>query len=129
MSAHGYGRSTKNVDFLVGDEAFEHHQGGLVSMRPGVPIQVSGVLIDFLSVGDDEKHLEAALSNGGEIAPIDVLVYLKLKSPRAKDRVDVIEVIKAGADVNRCRVYLTAHAAILVPKFDDCVTVAQGEES
>ena len=28
VGAHGYPRATKGVDFLVGDEAFEHHAGG-----------------------------------------------------------------------------------------------------
>ena len=30
VGAHGYPRATKDVDFLVGDEAFEHHPGGLL---------------------------------------------------------------------------------------------------
>jgi hypothetical protein len=41
VGANGYPRATRDVDFLVGEEAFEHHADGLVTMRPGVPIQVS----------------------------------------------------------------------------------------
>ncbi len=128
VGAHGYPRATKDVDFLVGEEAFEHHAGGLVTMKPGAPIQVSGVAIDFLSIGADEKHLEAALANSGEIAPAAVLVYLKLKSPRLKDRADVVELIKAGLDAGTVRNYLGANAPMLVPKLDEAVASARAEE-
>ena len=128
VAAYGYGRSTKDVHFLVGDEAFEHHPRGIVSMRPGVPIQVSGVLVDFLSIGKDEMHLEVALSTRGDVAPLEVLVYLKLKLPRAKDRVDVIELMKAGVDANRCREYLATNAPALLPKLDECMAAARAED-
>ncbi|HSN99340.1 MAG TPA: hypothetical protein VLS89_13685, partial [Candidatus Nanopelagicales bacterium] len=32
VGAHGHPRATKDVDFLVGDEAFAHHGGGLVTI-------------------------------------------------------------------------------------------------
>jgi hypothetical protein len=128
VGAHGYPRATKDVDFLVGEEAFEHHAGGLVTMRPGAPIQVSGVAIDFLSIGPDEKHLEAALAGSGEVAPAAVLVYLKLKSPRLKDRADIVELIKAGLDAAAVRSYLETNASMLVPKLDEAVAAARAEE-
>jgi hypothetical protein len=65
VAAHGYGRSTRTVDFLVADEAFEHHPGGIVTMRPGLPIQVSGVLVDFLSIEPHEAHLLDAVAVDG----------------------------------------------------------------
>jgi hypothetical protein len=60
-----------------------------------------------------------------EAAP---LVYMKLKSPRRKDHVDVIEMIKGGIDATACRVYLMAHAPAFVPAFDECVGRAETEE-
>ena len=39
VGANGYPRATSDVDFLVGDEAFEHHAGGIVTMR--VPVRGS----------------------------------------------------------------------------------------
>src|SRR5580704_20745 len=57
VGAHGYPRATKGVDFLVGEEAFEHHAGGIVTMKPGVPIQIGGVLVDLLSAQPDERAL------------------------------------------------------------------------
>jgi hypothetical protein len=126
VGAHGYPRATKDVDFLVGEEAFEHHEGGLVTMKPGVPIQVAGVAIDFLSIGADEDHLEAALSD--EIVAAPALVYLKLKSPRSKDRTDVIEMVKAGLDVERARAYLASYRPDFLPKLEDVVRIARAEE-
>jgi hypothetical protein len=127
VGANGYPRATGDVDFLVGDEAFEHHPGGVVTLR--VPIQVNGVAIDYLSVGTEENHLGDAISaEPGSFASAPVLVYLKLKSPRAKDRTDVIELIKAGIDLDLCRVYLAANAPRFVAPFDDAVRAARAEE-
>lgn len=127
VGANGYPRATADVDFLVGDEAFEHHTGGLVTLR--VPIQVNGIAMDYLSVGIDERHLGEAISaEPGSFASAPVLVYLKLKSPRAKDRADVIELIKAGIDADDCRAYLAAHAPSFVAQFDDAVRAARAEE-
>lgn len=60
--------------FLVGEEAFEHHAGDVVTTKPGMPIQVGGVLVDFLSVGPNEKHLDAALNDTtSPVVPAGVL--------------------------------------------------------
>jgi hypothetical protein len=128
VSAHGYGRATKDVDFLVGEEAFEHHAGGVVTMRAGLPIQVAGVLVDFLSIQPNEAFLESALSKDGGIIGAEALVYLKLKSPRAKDRVDIMELVKAGLNAPACRDYLTTNAAQLLAKFEEAVAAAYAEE-
>jgi hypothetical protein len=122
VGAHGHPRATKDVDFLVGDEAFEMHAGGIVTMRPGVPIQVNGVLIDHLSAQHGEEFLEAALpapvDGVVQVATVEVLVYLKLRSPRPKDRLDVMELIRAGIDVERCKAWLTEHAPAEVEALD-----------
>jgi hypothetical protein len=60
-----------------------------------------------------------------EAAP---LVYMKLKSPRRKDQVDVIELIKGGIDTKLCREYLAAHAPAFVTAFDECVAQADAEQ-
>jgi hypothetical protein len=129
VSANGHLSATRVVDFLVGDEAFEHHPGGFVSMKAGVPIQVNGIAIDLLSVQAGEDHLASALEAPmGSIIEAPQLVYLKLKSPRHKDRTDIIELIKAGIDVQACRAYLKAHAPGLVAMFEDAVARAAAEE-
>jgi hypothetical protein len=129
VGANGYPRATKDVDLLVGDEAFERHAGGLVTMKAGVPIQVDGVAIDLLSVQAGEEHLVAALeAEMGSMIAAPPLVYLKLKSPRQKDRVDVIELIKAGIELDACRIYLTKNAPTLLARFEDAVLEAAAEE-
>ena len=127
VGANGYPRATADVDFLVGDEAFEHHADGVVTLR--VPIQVNGIPVDYLSVGPDEQHLgDAIAAEPGSFAPVPVLVYLKLKSPRSKDRTDVIELIKAGIDVGVCREYLASNAPHFVAPFDAAERDARAEE-
>jgi hypothetical protein len=39
VGANGYPRATRDVDFLVGNEAFEHHPGGLVTLKQGSPFR------------------------------------------------------------------------------------------
>lgn len=128
VGANGYPRATKDVVLLVGAEAFHHHTNGLVTMRPEVPFQVYGVAIDLLSPEVGEDFLEEALAAPpGTMIDAPPLVYMKLKSPRRKDQVDVIEMIKGGIDANQCREYLAAHAPSYLTLFDECVAHADRE--
>jgi hypothetical protein len=132
VGAHGYPRATKDVDFLVGAEAFEMHEGGIVTLRPGLPVQIQGVLIDHLSASAREQHLGDCLEAqpAGEIvvAPVEVLVYLKLRSSRQKDLADVVELVKVGIDAQACRAYLQRHAPDLIGRLDRAVLLAAAEE-
>jgi hypothetical protein len=128
VGAHGYPRATKDVDFLVGEEAFTHHAGGIVTMHPGLPIEVDGVPIDYLSPRDGEEHLASAL-DGSPGACVDAarLIYMKLKASRLRDRGDIVGLVNAGVDVDACRAYLVTHAPGLVASFDDLVRRAADE--
>jgi Domain of unknown function (DUF1814). len=131
VGAHGYIRATVDVDFLVGEEAFER-QGLLVAFKAGVPIEVDGVRIDYLSPISLGPQLEEVLDDppmneGLAIVPIEVLIYMKLVAKRRKDMVDVIELVKIGADMHRVRDYLGRYAADLVPSFEELVSEALGE--
>jgi hypothetical protein len=129
VGANGFPRATRDVDFLVGDEAFERHAGGLVTLRPGVPFQVNRVAVDFIGAEASEGFLAATLEGeAGSIMEGPPLVYMKLKSPRHRDRTDVIELVKAGLDVERCRGYLKAHAPRFVADFDAAVERARAED-
>ena len=129
VGANGYPRATKDVDFLVGDEAFKHHAGGLVTMNPALPIEVNGVAIDYLSPRTGEEHLAAALAAApGSFIDVARLVYMKLKASRLQDRADVGGLVKTGLDVDLCRGYLVTNAPTLVPQFDELVTEAAAEE-
>lgn len=127
VGANGHPRATKDVDFLVGDEAFEHH-GKLVTLRAGLPFQVDGVAVDFLSPEPEEPFLEAALAAApGSVIEAAPLVYMKLKASRMQDRADVVALIKSSLDVASCRSYLQANAPALVARFDDLVGIAAAE--
>jgi hypothetical protein len=133
VGAHGYPRATKDVVFLVGDEAFKYHVGGIVTINPAVPISVGDVAVDPVSIQANERYLEraivaASVSGGVPVLPIEALVYLKLKSPRRKDSTDIVELVKLGLPVDRVTKYLASHAPGLLDKFDDLVVVAKSEE-
>ncbi|MBM3770297.1 MAG: hypothetical protein FJW27_03245 [Acidimicrobiia bacterium] len=120
------------MDFVVGDEAFTVHEDGIVTINPDVPIRVGSVAVDPISVGSDERHLIEALARsfvrgGVPILPIEALVGMKLKSPRRKDAVDVVELVKAGIDTARVSTYLSTHAAHLAAKFEALVAEAADE--
>src|SRR5205085_12303744 len=57
VGAYGYIRATLDVNFLVGEEAFDR-QGMLVAFKAGVPIEVNGVRIDYLSPASLGSQLE-----------------------------------------------------------------------
>lgn len=129
VGAWGYPRASKDVDFLVGDEAFERHEGGIVTMAPGVPIGAGGVPIDHLGVLPHEGHLQQAVSrpvvDGNlPIAPLEALIYLKLKSPRRRDEADVIELLRIN-DPNPVRLYLEKNAPEMLTKFEAAASEAQ----
>ena len=129
VGAWGYPRASKDVDFLVGDEAFEQHEGGIVTMAPGVPISAGGVPIDHLGVLPHEPYLEEVLNRPAidanvPIVPLEALIYLKLKSPRRRDEADVVELLRVN-DPKPVRVYLEMNAPQMLTKFDAAASEAQ----
>lgn len=133
VGAHGHPRATKDVDFLVGEEAFAHHAGGLVTIAPGVPVQVCDVAVDPISIAPGENHLDAAvdkpvMSAGIPIAPIEALFYLKLKSPRRKDAADIVELVKEGVATAPVRRYLEQVAPDMIDKFDMLISEASADD-
>ena len=114
-AAHGYLRSTDDVDFLVGDEAFES-RGIIITFAPGVPILVGDVVIDYIPMESGEEFLESALD--GVVVPVEALVYMKLKAGRRRDLDDVFQVLDAGADEHTIRAYLATHAPQHLPRFE-----------
>ena len=130
IGAYGHVRATKDVDFLVGDEGFDHYGGGLVSTVKGFPSRVADIPVDALSALPAEKHLEravsrAVMSDGVPVAPIEILVYLKLKSPRPKDAMDILELLLIGVDPAPIRWYLKKHAPEFLEKFQALVKKAK----
>lgn len=115
VAAHGHLRATEDVDFLVGDEAFES-SGLIVSFVPGLPILVGDIKIDYVPITEDETFLEDSLCQ--ETIDTPALVYMKLRAGRRKDKDDVVQIIEAGADINAIIEYLSNNAPDLLPVLD-----------
>jgi hypothetical protein len=95
-------RTTEDIDFLVGDEAFQAHAGGFVTMRVPV-VEFDGVSIDQIPITDalrvvENRLTDAAVSEGVPIAPVEVVVVMKLLAGRTQDLADVEAIIDSGAD-------------------------------
>ena len=95
-------RTTEDIDFLVGDEAFQKHGGGFVTMRVPV-IEFDGIDVDQVPLTEALRVIEdglgrAFISNGVPIAPVDVVVVMKLIAGRTQDLADVEAIVGSGAD-------------------------------
>jgi hypothetical protein len=114
-------RTTEDIDFLVGDEAFERHAGGFVTMRVPV-VEFDGIDVDQVPLTDALRVVEdgltrAAVSEGVPIAPVDTIVIMKLLAGRTQDLADVEAIIDSGAD----RESLKAAVQRTVPEHADAL--------
>lgn len=94
-------RTTEDINFLVGDEAFETHSGGFVTMR--VPaVEFDGVDIDQIPLNSvrvvEDGLNRSPVSDGVPIAPVDTIVIMKLLAGRTQDLADVEAIVSSGAD-------------------------------
>jgi hypothetical protein len=136
VGAHGYPRTTDDVDFLVGDEAFVQHAGGLVTLK--VPlIAVGKVRVDFVSIEPspaERDQLRPAVEHPPEseqvpIVPLNALVYMKLKAGRQKDLADLVELLKRGKiDTDEIDRYLEHHAPQHRQRWERVKGIAAKEE-
>lgn len=106
--AHGRPRFTKDIDFLVGDEAFTR-SGLIIAFAKPMPLQAGEVAIDPIPLPEDVTRkavLQRALDSKefddttGVAIPIlgaTWLSYMKLASPRGKDRDDIVGMLQAGS--------------------------------
>jgi len=95
-------RTTEDIDFLVGAEAFESHAGGFVTMRVPV-VEFDGIDVDQVPLTEALRVVEeglnrAPVSDGVPIAPLDTIVIMKLLAGRTQDLADVEAIIASGAD-------------------------------
>lgn len=136
VSAHGYPRTTDDVDFLVGDEAFVKHEGGFVTLKLPL-IAIGKVRVDFVSIDesrDEERQLRPAMegapvSNGVPIVPLPALVYMKLKAGRQKDTADLVELLKRGrVDLEAMDQYLAEYAPDQLRRWERVKEIAAREE-
>jgi hypothetical protein len=95
-------RTTEDIAFLVGDEAFERHPAGFVTMRVPV-VEFDGIDVDQVPLTEALRVVEDALqrasvSEGVPIAPVDTIVVMKLLAGRTQDLADVEAIVDSGAD-------------------------------
>jgi hypothetical protein len=130
VGAYGYVRATKDVDFLVGDEGFERHGGGILTFKPGIPIEINGVVVDIMESDErTEEQVEDPFETEGiPIVDPEALVYLKLLAFRRRDKEDVVQLLKAGLDEKAIRAYLSDVAPDLMGRFDSLADLADEEE-
>ena len=105
--ALGRPRFTKDIDFLVGEEAFRK-SGLIISFAFPMPLQAGDIAIDPIPLPEEPARravLSAALAAAdvdtttGQRVPIlgaTWLAYMKLASPRGKDRDDIVGMMQAG---------------------------------
>lgn len=100
-------RTTEDIDFLVGEEAFEKHSAGFVTMRVPV-VEFDGIDVDQVPLTDALRVIEegltrAYISNGVPIAPLDTIVVRKLLSGRTQDLADIEAIVDSGAERQRLK--------------------------
>jgi hypothetical protein len=127
----GYPRHTSDIDFLVDDDAFDHH-GHLVTHKPGLPISYKGVGIDWVSLEPRERAALdefLVLPEKGVVpsVPVAPLVAMKLLAGRQKDQADVVELVKAGADVLEIREFIERNFPAKLALLDRLVELAAEE--
>jgi hypothetical protein len=98
VGAYAEPRATKDVDFLVGPEAWPT-SGIVVRPIPGLPFQVGKVAIDSLLAPEEAPGIEEALGRGIEsegipVAPPEVVLLMKLIADRPRDRYDVAALLE-----------------------------------
>ena len=134
VGIYGRVRVTKDVEFLVGPEAFDS-VGVLVSFRSGVPLSAEGVPIDsILAPAEHEAVLGAALVDplvvdGIPVIRVEALIYMKLVASRRQDLADVVSMLREGdVDVARARALLDTTEPALRARFEELLAEADAEE-
>jgi hypothetical protein len=115
-------RTTSDIDFLVGDEAFERHAGGFVTMRVPV-VEFDGIDVDQVPLTERLRVIADGLdrshqSEGVPIAPVDTIVVMKLLAGRSQDVADVEAIVESGADREALRAAVRKAAPELEPRLD-----------
>jgi hypothetical protein len=131
VGVHGHPRATKDVDFLVGAEAFESMSPILVYRDDLNDLPKVGV-VDLLAVPSEfpslSKHLTASSPAEVPIIPVEALILLKLHANRPQDRADVTALLKAGANTAKVQDYLRERDPALAVRFAELAPAPSTEE-
>ena len=120
VGLHGHPRATRDVDFLVGPEAFATTSPLLTSREELAEVVQWGV-IDLIAALPEDPVLAAEITQGTPgvvpVVGIEVLVLMKLRASRSQDLTDVEALIRAGADVAAVLDFLRQHEPVHIPRF------------
>lgn len=126
VSAYARARNTKDVDFLVGDDAFTFH--GAIAVPP--LSKVGTVAVDLVSLEPSLRALAPvldapAMADDVPFVTVEALIAMKLVARRLQDQADIVALVRDGAvDVDACRSWL-AERAFDVTLFDSLVEKAK----
>jgi len=118
VGVHGHPRATRDVDFLVGAEAFESVEPLLV-YREELKELVRIGETDIMSVPDAYPGLAEELRLEDDVPVISLrgLVLLKLDANRPRDREDVRVLLEQSPKrIREVRDYMLMHAPELVSR-------------
>ena len=133
VSVYGWPRATRDVDLLIGDEAWEREASGALTPRFELPERINGVPIDYLPIDVAGGFLTQAFLRpiwtvGVPIAPAEIVVCTKLIRLAMRDQADIVEMVKADIiDRAAVRAFLAEHTPMLVGRWDALVTQAEAE--
>lgn len=133
IGVYGWPRATKDVDVLLGDEAWHKDIGGGLTPLVDLPEKVLGIGIDYLPLDVAGPFLEAGVAapfwtEGVPIAPPEVVVCTKLIRLAMRDGADIVEILKVGL-IDRAAIlaYLTEHTPMLVRRWNELCEQADRE--
>lgn len=120
VGLRGFPRATKDVDFMVGPEAFETTEPLLI-YRDELKDKVEIGAVDLLAVPTAYPVLaeQLAVTQPGQLHVIaaEPLILMKLEANRPQDRADVSRLLQAGVDAEDVAAYLAEHAPTLLTRF------------
>lgn len=123
VGIHGHPRSTKDVDFMVGEEAFERTKPFLI-YREELKALVGVGETDIMSVPNKYPGLKRELRLEDDIPVISLrgLVLMKLDAFRARDKEDVrVLLSRDSAQIRVVRDYLQEHAPELINRLAEAL--------
>ena len=124
VGAYARPRATKDVDFLVGSEAWPT-SGSIVSPIPGLPFRVGTVEVDTLLAPAEAPGIEEALarakeSEGIPVAPPEVVMLMKLIAGRPQDVADLDALLEV-VDHGLVQQYVSRHASEYVEDLEAAI--------
>ncbi len=120
VGLHGYPRATKDVNFLVGKEAFVS-TSPLLTLREELADVVQWGVIDLIAALPEDPVLANEVTQGEAdsipVVGIEVLVLMRLRAGRTQDFADIEALVRVGADVGAVLDSLRTHEARHIPAF------------